>query len=449
VREKRNSISYNSLVPKPQKLHIIVEILTLLLSGLLTGLTPTGLIIDTVAENQIRSNLEGVDVVEVRIDNTPNYQAIAGKIDRVRIATRGAQLTPTLRIDTLDLETDPLDVDLQTLRGGGREALKALRKPLQAGVRLVLTEADLNTALQSPQIQARIQKVLEGTVRNLSRDGGNYRLTTARIDLLENNRLRFEANLRLVGLTTEDLDRFLATRSQVDVRELQQRLQQFEVRFAEAEALEEAELQQRLSQINLSQLQAQLTQLQQLNLEDLQAFVREVQQLELPADAPIFSQPVPDLDIQGLLTRLVSLQQAIAQLQRGENLGENLQQVRQLSNELQQPLTNLDLFLTRVRQINVENARPFTLEAEPLKIVVESGIAVEGASQLRLVDPAVAIDDQPLPPFVLQTLTGSLSAALDLRRLETSGFTVRLLQLEIDGDELEAATFVRIEPSRL
>ncbi|MDY6781511.1 MAG: DUF2993 domain-containing protein [Cyanobacteriota bacterium] len=424
-----------------------MEILTLLFSGLLAGLAPTGLIIDTVAESQIRSNLESVDIVEVRVDNTPNYQAIAGKIDRLRIATRGVQLTPNIRVDTLEIETDPLDVDLQTLRGGGRQSLTALRQPFQAGVRLVLSEADLNAALQSPQVKARIQKALEGVARNLSRGGGNYRLTSAQIDLLENNRLRFEANLRLVGLTPEELERLPAASSQVDVRGLQQRLQQFETRFPEVEATEDVELRSRLSQIDLSQLQVQLAQLQQLNLEDIQAFAIEVQQLQLPADAQIFPQPIAQIDLPGLRARLGLLQQAIAQLQRGENLKANLQQVQQLSGELQQPLANVDLFLASVEQINIENARPFALEAEPLEIAVESGIEVEGASQLRLVEPAAAIDSQPLPPFVLQTLTGGLSSALDLRRLETSGFTVRLLQLEIDENKIDTAAFVRIEPS--
>ncbi|MDY7015749.1 MAG: DUF2993 domain-containing protein [Cyanobacteriota bacterium] len=423
-----------------------MEIFTLLLSGLLAGFAPTGFIIDTVAENQIRSNLEGIDIIEVRVDNTPNYQAIAGKIDRLRVAARGAQLTSNIRVEVLELDTDPLDVDLQTLRGGGRQALSALRQPFQAGVRLVLTEADLNAALQSPQVKARIEQILDRTARNLSRGGGNYRLTTARIDLLENDRLRFEANLRLAGLTVEDLEQ-LAESSQVDVRAVQQRLQQFEAPFREGETLEETELQSRLSQINISQLRSQLSQLQQLNLEDRQAFVREVQQLELPPDAQIFPQPVPEINLRALRSRLAALQQAIAQLQRGGNIEQSWQQVRQLSEELQQPLADLELFLARVGQIKIENARPFAIEAEPLKIAVESGIEVERGSQLRLVEPTAAIDDQPLPPFVLQTLTGGLSSALDLRRLETSGFTVRLLQLEIDEDEIEAAAFVRIEPS--
>lgn len=424
-----------------------MEILTILLSGLLAGLTPTGLIIDTVAENQIRSNLDGVDVVEVRVDNTPSYQVIAGKIDRVRIATRGVQLTPNIRVEALELDTDPLDVDLQKLRGGGRQALTALRQPFQAGVRLVLTEADLNAALQSPQFKARIQKALEGAARNLSSNGGNYRLATARIDLLENNRLRFEANLRLAGLTAEDLDRFLATVPQVDVRGLQQRLQQVEMGFQDAEQWDEAELRSRLSQINLPQLQSQLAQLQQLNLEDVQAFVLEVQGLDLPPEAQIFPQPVPPVDIQTFQSRSSALQQALGELQGGNNLGQRWQQVRQLAGELQQPLADLQPFLASVRNINVENARPFTLESQPLTITVESGIEVEAASKLRLVDPTAAIDGEPLPPFVLQTLTGGLSAALDLRRLETSGFTVRLLQLEVDEDEVKAAAFVRLEPS--
>nr|WP_277882715.1 LmeA family phospholipid-binding protein [Oscillatoria sp. FACHB-1406] len=417
------------------------------MSGLLAGLTPPGFIVDTVAENQIRANLEGVEVVDVRVDNTPSYQVIAGKIDRVRVATRGVQLTPQIRVAALELETDPLNVDLAQLRGGGSNPLKALRQPLQAGVRLVLTEDDLNTALQSPMVQARIQKALVGVAGNFSKGGGNYRLASTRIDLLGKNRLRFEANLRLTGLTAEDLDRVLAAKPQDEVSKLQQGLRRVAMQLQGTEALDAAQLQSRLSALDIPQLQARVDRVQQLNLEDVQAFASEVEKLDLPSESQIFPRPLPAVDVAGLRSQLTALQGALATPRRGDNLAQRLQTINKLTNELQQPLEDLRSFFIAFQRINVANARPFTLEAKPLKISLESGIAIDSATKLRLVEPTAAIDDNPLPAFILQAFIGSINSGLDLRRWETSGYTIRLLQLEVNEDEIKTAAFVRLEPN--
>ena len=171
-----------------------MEFLTILLSSILTLGSPVGLALDTFAENTILSQVNRVEELQIRVDNTPNYQVIQGKVQRLRMASRGVWLTPDMRIDALELETDPIDVDLQSLRRGGKESLaKSLRQPLQAGVRLGLTESDINQALQSPAATARLQQI---HFPLLSGSSQKYQVFNPRIQFLPNNRIRFQADIR-------------------------------------------------------------------------------------------------------------------------------------------------------------------------------------------------------------------------------------------------------------
>ncbi|MBD2056413.1 DUF2993 domain-containing protein [Oculatella sp. FACHB-28] len=141
-----------------------MEFFTILLSGLLGILSPAGLVIDSVAENAIRDQLEDVEQLEVRVDNAPSYQILQGKVQRVRIAGRGLFPVEALRIDTVEVETDAIAIDPERLQ----EGQAALEQPLQAGIRLVLKQADLNQALQSPEIAEQLR---DFSVNLVSRSG--------------------------------------------------------------------------------------------------------------------------------------------------------------------------------------------------------------------------------------------------------------------------------------
>lgn len=171
-----------------------MEFLTILLSGLLALVSPIGVVTDKIIANNLRSRLNKVEQLQVRVDNAPSYQLVQGKVERVRIAGRGLWLTPDIRVGALEIETDPLNVDLQRLRQGGQSSPKAaLRQPAQAGIRLALTEADINKALQSPAIMARL-RVLGS--RFLGGSPEAYEVLNPRMDFLGNNRIRFQVELR-------------------------------------------------------------------------------------------------------------------------------------------------------------------------------------------------------------------------------------------------------------
>ncbi len=260
-----------------------MEFLTIFLSSLLTLVSPAGLVIDKVIAHNLRSRLNKVEQLQVRVDNAPSYQVVQGQVERVRIAGRGLWLNPDIRISALEIETDPLNVDLQRLRQGGQGSpKKALRQPVQAGVRLVLTQADVNKALQSPAVMARLQRIGRSFSAGSSEP---YELLNPRVEFLGNNRIRFQADL----------------------------------------------------------------------------------------------------------------------------------------------------------------ARK---DAETLNLTVESGLNFTAGRSLQLVEPVVNINGRSLSPLLVAGFTEGISRRFDLRSLEETGITARVLQLKVDTRELEAAAFVRVDASK-
>ena len=174
-----------------------MEFITILLSGVLGLVSPVGLVIDRTAQNAIRSQFKKVEQLQVRVDNAPSYQLLQGKVERVRIAGRGLQLKRgDIRIAALELETDPIDFEPRSL---GQKQPK-LKRPLQAGVRLVLTQQDINQALQSPMVTTRLRKLGISELRNSTGDSvQRYNFVNPRVEFLENNRLRFQVELQEQG----------------------------------------------------------------------------------------------------------------------------------------------------------------------------------------------------------------------------------------------------------
>ena len=171
-----------------------MEIVTLLLSSFISLLSPTGFVVDKVAEKTIRSRLVAVEQLRVRVDNAPSYQLLQGKADRLRIAARGAFPIEDVRVEAFELETDPIHLNRDRLRRG---KLK-LEEPLRAGIRLVVKQADLNRALRSPSVAARIRDLTTGAIRDrdLRQQAQRYRLIDPQVVLLENRRIRLQLTIQ-------------------------------------------------------------------------------------------------------------------------------------------------------------------------------------------------------------------------------------------------------------
>jgi hypothetical protein len=174
-----------------------MEILTIALAGLLGIGSSGGIVLDKIAQGKLASQVISVEQQAVRIDNQPNYQVAQGQIARVRIASRGVRLKPGVRIASLDVESDPLAVRLSQLKFTNLESLRAsLVTPASGMVKLVLTEQDLNQALQSPEIQERLQKNLNRLIASQAGSTSiSYRLSELQLKLRPKNRLQVSFKL--------------------------------------------------------------------------------------------------------------------------------------------------------------------------------------------------------------------------------------------------------------
>jgi len=132
-----------------------MELIVSILTGLFGLLGAPGIVIDRVGADLIRRQVHKIDQLELRVESAPNYQILAGAVDRVRLAGRGVYPTEFLRIDVVDVETDPISIDPNAL-GSGKVVL---RRPLQAAARVVLRAEDVNKALRSPTILQSFQKL--------------------------------------------------------------------------------------------------------------------------------------------------------------------------------------------------------------------------------------------------------------------------------------------------
>lgn len=184
-----------------------MEFFTIFLSSLLMVASPVGIVLDQIVESKFREQFDQVEQLEVRIDNVPNYRIIQGQAQRIRLASRGVFLHD-FRIDTLELETDPIDLNLAKLQEGGRGRsglTQSLNKPLQGAFRLVITEADLNNLLRSPEVLEKLPEMIE-KARGEGNEAPSYQLLNPEIDFLDNNRLKINIEFkRLRGSNPEPL----------------------------------------------------------------------------------------------------------------------------------------------------------------------------------------------------------------------------------------------------
>ncbi|NJK57410.1 MAG: DUF2993 domain-containing protein [Pleurocapsa sp. SU_5_0] len=174
-----------------------MEILTIVLAGLLGIGSSGGIILDRLAQGKISSQVISVEQQAVRIDNQPNYDAALGKLARIRIASRGIRIKPGIRIASLDLETDPLAVKLAKIKLSNIDRLReSLAAPAAGAVKVVLTQKDLNQALQSTEIQAQLQNTLNRLIAGKAGSTNiSYQLSDVQLELRPQNRLQISFKL--------------------------------------------------------------------------------------------------------------------------------------------------------------------------------------------------------------------------------------------------------------
>lgn len=130
---------------------VVVSVLALI-AGLGGG---AGYLVDRTAEQLLLEQLDRAEVLEVRVESTPSYRLLQGDADRILVAGRGLHLDPYPRVEVLELETDPISIPPSSFQGNSLQ----LEQPIQAAVRVVITEADLNMALRAPEILSQFQDI--------------------------------------------------------------------------------------------------------------------------------------------------------------------------------------------------------------------------------------------------------------------------------------------------
>lgn len=105
-----------------------MEWLLIALTSFLTVISPVGLITDQIIANNIRDRVNSVEELSVRVDNTPSFQLLQGKVQKIRIASRGLEPLENIRLDVLDIETDPIEIDVKNLQVSNLQALRSTLK---------------------------------------------------------------------------------------------------------------------------------------------------------------------------------------------------------------------------------------------------------------------------------------------------------------------------------
>jgi LmeA-like phospholipid-binding len=187
-----------SVLPIPYPLFPKMELITILLSGITALFSLTGVVVDKNVETAFLSQIDRAEQLQVRTDNAPPLQIINGKINKVRIAGRGLWVTKDLRIETLEVETDPIAVNLKAVQADGQNPRSSsLQQPIQAAVKFKLNEGDINNFLKSPDSIARLQKMTTSTLGGAAAGSLNkdYQITNPKVQFIGNNRLGIEAEL--------------------------------------------------------------------------------------------------------------------------------------------------------------------------------------------------------------------------------------------------------------
>lgn len=170
-----------------------MDLLIAIITSLMAIVAPVGAVVDQLAKDAILGQITSAESLSVRLDNVPNYQILNGRVEHVRLAGRGVRPIPELRIATLDLETDAVDVDLPSLQRGDLK----LDEPAQGALRLVLNANDLNQFLQTELVQNLLSTLtfsLPGQVGE--REANRYGLVDPTLEFLDGDRLRLRVDLQ-------------------------------------------------------------------------------------------------------------------------------------------------------------------------------------------------------------------------------------------------------------
>ena len=117
------------------------------------------------AEKTIATQLDEVENIDVDV-RTDLLKMVQGQVNSVSIAAQGLVMQKDIRVQEIELHTDSIAIDLLNALFGQIE----LNQPVDATARLVLTEQDINRALNSDYIRSKFPSLelnVEGQIVTL------------------------------------------------------------------------------------------------------------------------------------------------------------------------------------------------------------------------------------------------------------------------------------------
>jgi hypothetical protein len=106
------------------------------------------------AEMQLSSRLDTAEKIDVDI-HTDLLKVVLGHADSVEIAGQGLVLQKDIRVQEMKVQTDSVDINPLSILFGEVE----LNKPIDANIKIVVTQADLNRALNSDYILSQAKNL--------------------------------------------------------------------------------------------------------------------------------------------------------------------------------------------------------------------------------------------------------------------------------------------------
>ena len=110
--------------------------------------------ISKAAEIGLSSQLDEAEKIDVDV-KTDLVKAVQGQVDSVAIAGQGLVIQKDIRVQEMELHTDNIDINPLSALFGQIE----LNQSVDATARLVLTEQDINRALNSDYMLSKLQKL--------------------------------------------------------------------------------------------------------------------------------------------------------------------------------------------------------------------------------------------------------------------------------------------------
>jgi hypothetical protein len=143
--------------------------------------------LDKVTEAIITSQLERVkDIdIDIRLDPLKLFQ---GQVDSIAVEGEGMVINEDLRVESLKFDTDSVAINLLNLLAGEID----LTQPINAKTQIVLTQGDLNRALNSDYFRKRLKNL---KIQAPGREALTIDVQNAAIDLQQNNRIGLDLSV--------------------------------------------------------------------------------------------------------------------------------------------------------------------------------------------------------------------------------------------------------------